>query len=104
MFHISRPSNASLNYYPNNTPSNFIVKPSRTFDGTGYECVLAEISFPNRLMNVRPNANTIVIRRMVKKKGESGSIKGTITVPPGYYGSINKLLETINKFGLKCIR
>ena len=52
-------------------------------------------------MNVRPNRNTIVIRRLVKKKGESDSIKGTITIPPGYYGSISKLIETINKAGLK---
>ena len=52
-------------------------------------------------MNVRPNANTIVIRRLVEKKGESGSIKGTITIPPGYYGSISKLIETINEAGLK---
>ena len=94
MFRISLPSNASLNYYPNNTPSNFIVKPARAFDGVGYECALTEIIFPNRLINVRPNANTIVIRRLVKKKGESGSILG-------YYGTVSKLIETINETGLK---
>ena len=82
MFRISLPSNASLNYYPNNKQSNFIVKPARAFDGAGYECALAELIFPNRLLNVRPNRNTIVIRRMVTKKGEIGSIKGTITIPP----------------------
>ena len=96
MFRISLPSNASLNYYPNNIPSNVIVKPAQSFDGAGYECALAEIIFPNRLMNVRPNGNTVVIRRMVEKKGESGSIKGTITIPPGYYGTVSKLIETIN--------
>ena len=101
MFRISLPSNASLNYYPNNTPSNFIVKPARAFDGAGYECALSEIIFPNRLMNVRPNRNTIVIRRMVPKKGEIGSIKGTITIQRGYHGSISKLIETINEAGLK---
>ena len=52
-------------------------------------------------MNVRPNRNTIVIRRMVSKKGLIGSIKGTITIPPGYHGSISKLIETINEKGLK---
>ena len=52
-------------------------------------------------MNVRPNANTIVIRRLVKKKGESGSINGTIPIPPGYYGTVSKLIETINEAGLK---
>ena len=62
MFHIALPSNASLNYYPNNTPSNCNVKPTQTFYGAGYECALAEIIFPNRLMNVRPNENTIVIQ------------------------------------------
>ena len=46
MFRISLPSNPSLNYYPNNTPSNFIVKPARAFDGAGYECALAEIISP----------------------------------------------------------
>ena len=101
MFRISLPSNASLNYYPNNIPSNFIVKPAQSFDGVGYECALTEIIFPNRLMNVRPNANTIVIRRMVDKNGESDSIKGTITIPPGYYGTVSKLIETINEAGLK---
>ena len=101
MFRISLPSNASLNYYPNNTPSNFIVKPARAFDGAGYECALAEIIFPNRLMNVSPNRNTIVIRRTVLKKGLIDSIKGTIIIPPGYYGSISKIIETINEEGLK---
>ena len=104
MFRISLPSNASLNYYPNNTPSNFIVKLARAFDGAGYECALAEIIFPNRLLNVRPNANTIVIRRLGKKKGESGSIKGTLTIPPGYYETVSKLIETIYEAGLKTIR
>ena len=104
MFRISLPSNASLNYYPNNIPSNFIVNSAQSFDGAGYGCALTEITFPNRLMNVRPNANTIVIRRMVDKKGESDSIKGTITIPPGYYGTVSKLIETINEAGLTNIR
>ena len=38
---------------------------------------------------------------MVEKKGESGSIKGTITIPPGYYGTVSKLIEVINEAGLK---
>ena len=38
---------------------------------------------------------------MVEKKGESGSIKGTITIPPGYYGTVSKLIETIYERGLK---
>ena len=101
MFRIALPSNASLNYYPNNIQSNFIVKLARTFHGAGYECALTETIFPNRLINVRPNANSIVIRRMVDKKLESGSIKGTITIPPGYYGTVSKLIETINEAGLK---
>ena len=46
MFHIALPSNPSLNYYPNNIPSNFIVKPAQSFDGAGYECALAEIILP----------------------------------------------------------
>ena len=75
MFRISLPSNASLNY-PNNIPSNLIVKPAQSFDGVGYECALAEIIVPNRLMSVRPNRNNNFIRRLVKKKGVSGSIKG----------------------------
>ena len=100
-FRIALPSNASLNYYPNNIPSNFTVKPSQPFNGMGYECALAEIIFPNRLINVRPNANTIVIRRMVKKKGESDSIRETLTIPPGYYDTIDKFLEAIEEAGLK---
>ena len=100
-FRIALPSNASLSYYPNNIASNFTVKPSQPFNGMGYECALAEIIFPNRLINVRPNANTIVIRRMMKKKGESDSIKETLTIPPGYYDTIDKFLEAIEEAGLK---
>ena len=64
MFRITLPSNASMDYYPNNTLSNFTVKPSRPFDGEGYECALTEIILPNRLYNIRKNCNTIYVRRM----------------------------------------
>ena len=101
MFRISLPSNASLDYYPNNTPSNFTVKPVQAFSNPEYECALAEIIFPNRLINVRSNGNTVVIRRMLKKFGETGSIKKTLIIPPGYYDSIGKLIKAIEKAGLK---
>ncbi len=101
MFRMSLPSNASLDYYPNNTPSNFTVKPVQAFSNPDYECALAEIIFPNRLINVRPNANTVVIRRIRKKQTDSSSIKATLIIPPGYYDTIDKLIEAIWEAGLK---
>lgn len=89
-----------MDYFPNNTLSNYIVKPSQTLDVPNYECALSEIIFPNRLFNVRNNCNTIVVRRMRKKKGDDYAIKGTIIVPPGYYDSIENLIETIDEAGL----
>ena len=54
MFRIALPSNASLEYFPENTPSSFTIKPATTFNLDGnYEVALSEIIYPNTWHNVR---------------------------------------------------
>ena len=98
MLRISLPSNASMDYYPNNTASNFTIKPSKPFEGTGFECAMSEIIFPNRFLNVRENANGIIIYQ----KAEDGSYNwaARVHVPPGYYATIPELIEAMGKAGL----
>ena len=99
MDRLTLPSNASMEYYPQNTLSNFTVKPSQPFNGEGYECALTEIMYPNRLFNIREDCNTVIIRRMRKKKGDYYSHKGKLIIPPGYY-NVEDLITAIDKSGL----
>ena len=97
MFRIALPSNASLEYFPKNTASNYTVKPAIPLSLSNYEVALSEIIFPNSWQNVRKGYNTVTISRLRKKKGDEDAVKAKLTIPPGYYTSIEKLIEVINK-------
>ena len=54
MFRIALPSNASLDYFPDNTPSMYTTKPAVAFNLDGdYEVSLSEIIYANSWYNVR---------------------------------------------------
>ena len=93
MYHISLTSNASTDYFPNNTPSSYRVKMPHIFKSTNrYECALSDIIFPNKLKNVRKGLNFIE----VEDKGETKEY----AITPGYYSTIEvhvlKIKNTIN--------
>jgi hypothetical protein len=101
MYRITLPSNASMNYFPNNTLSNFSVKPPVPIvDGEDYECALSEIIFPNRFINVRAPNNSIIVRRTVGSEEEQEANKKTFAVPTGSYESISELLKAIRDAGV----
>ena len=89
MFRISLPSNASSEYFPKNTPSNYRVKMPHIFNSTKkYECALSEIIFPNKFKNVRKGINNIEV--------EVGSEKiRQFAITPGYYSTISALIFKI---------
>ena len=85
---ISLPSNASLNYFPNNTPSSYRVKmPDLLKSSNKYECALSEIIFPNQFKNVRKGLNIIKVK-------DKGKIK-EYTIPTGNYLKIKDLVYKI---------
>ena len=91
MFRISLPSNASSEYFPKNTPSNYRVKLPHIFDSTKkYECALSEIIFPNKFKNIRKGLNNIEV------KLESGKVK-PFPITPGYYSTIAALISKIKR-------
>lgn len=76
MFRISLPSNASSEYFPKNTPSNYRVKMPHIFNSTKkYECALSEIIFPNKFKNVRKGLNNIEVEVGSEK------IRHPVTIP-----------------------
>ncbi|GFW16219.1 uncharacterized protein TNCV_4263841 [Trichonephila clavipes] len=57
-FHILLPSNASMNYFPNNTPDNFQTKPAYPITLNGeWECCLTEITIPGKYFTIHPDYN-----------------------------------------------
>jgi hypothetical protein len=101
MFRLTLPSNASMNYFPDNTLSNFTIKPPVPIvGGEDYECALSKIIFPNRFINVRTPNNSAIVRRNVGSEEEQEANKKTFTVPTGSYETISELLKAIRDAGV----
>ena len=83
------PSNSSMNYFPNNTSSNYIVKVPHVFDisfsGT-IQCVLSQINFPSIYRNVREGLNGVTIFTV-----HEGIEHSTF-----YYDNVDQLIQTIH--------
>ena len=89
------PSNASMEYFPDNTLSNFTVKPSHPIEnGDQLECALCEIIFPNRFLNIRNGSNNIIVYRMLHKRSHDYK-RLEFTIPSGYYETIGSLLQAL---------
>ena len=91
------PSNACIEYYPDNTPSNYTVKLAKSVEGYDLECALTEIILPNRLINVREGLNYVNVHRLTNKKGLSGSLKRTHKIPVGHYSSVRSVVDAVNR-------
>lgn len=102
MNRVILPSDGSLDFYPQNTLSNYTIKLPQPceFDGE-YECALSEIIFPNRLVNVRRGFNDISIYRFTKKTGTVKRHEKEWSLPPGSYDSVEKVISVIQEKILK---
>lgn len=97
---MTLPSNSSMNYYPDNTLSNYITKLPQLFDLDGsWEVGLSEVLFPISWPTV--NANEIVIRILIWHKNPENNQYdrnewAAISPPPGHYESPDLLVKQIN--------
>ncbi|GFQ82277.1 uncharacterized protein TNCT_546481 [Trichonephila clavata] len=57
-FHILLPSNASMNYFPQNTPDHFQTKLAYPITLNGeWECCLTEVTIPGKYFTIHPDYN-----------------------------------------------
>jgi hypothetical protein len=97
---MTLPSDSSMNYYPDNTLSNYITKLSQLFDLDGsWEVGLSEVLFPLSWPTV--NANEIAMRILIwHENPENNQYERdewvTISPPPGHDESPDLLVKQIN--------
>ena len=90
-FHLTLPSNASMDCYPNNTVAKYTTKLPRNIDLEGdWEVSLSEISVPVDFHNVSENQCHL-------KVTTTKNVISTLYVPAGYYETIGKLLGVVNQ-------
>jgi hypothetical protein len=89
-FYVTLPSNSSLQFYPNNTCTNYVSKLKSTIELEGpHEVALSEISFP---FNWTPVIDGGIIVRNNKLKTHE-TIKLTWTIDQ----NINEIIDYLNK-------
>ena len=91
-FFITLPSNASLDSYPDNNPSNFTVdlNPALELNGN-YECSLVEISLPRSWSNVLKSDDLFLnLSNTATKKTQK------INLNRGHYGTVQYLITKLN--------
>ena len=97
-FYITLPSNASKEYYSNNTASVYQIRMPRTFYLKGkYEVALAEIQYPHTWRSVREDLEYFVCQRKV---GDDPEFFRCTRIPVGYYKSMkmsNLMKMTLNR-------
>ena len=110
--YVILPSNSSMDYFPDNTLSNFKVKLSKALRLTGkYEVALVEIIYPYLHLNVEPGEASITMLSTDKShdkkavdKAEAhfsslnplnGIIIGTESLDPGVYNSHHDILLSL---------
>jgi hypothetical protein len=97
---MTLPSNSSMNYYPENTLSNYVTKLPQLFDFDGsWEVGLSEVLFPISWPTVK--ANEIAMRILIWHKNPENNqyVRDewvTISPPPGHYESPDILVKQIN--------
>lgn len=97
---MTLPSNSSMNYYPDNSLSNYVTKLPQLFDFDGsWEVGLSEVLFPLSWPNV--NENEVRLRILIWHKNPENNQYDrqewvTISPPPGHYESPDFLVKQIN--------
>lgn len=87
-FYITLISNSSLEIYPHNKASTFIVQlPHKIVLNDAWVVGLAEIQYPYNFFNVSEKNNTLTY------KNESGIVKRNIEI--GFYKSVSEIVDAI---------
>ena len=88
-FYLTLPSNSSIDFYPQNTVSNFYVNPPQSIELTGqWEVSLKEIIYPRTWNNVRRKQNHFYI-------WGTHDIPSVFILHEGYYSAIEDVLQGI---------
>lgn len=91
MFYLTLPSNSSLQFYPDNTLTNFTTQLAHAVDLTGaWEVGLAEIQYPHTWHNVHQEDGWI---QVTNNHGQ----KGKMILPPGQYDTPEELIGGLNE-------
>jgi hypothetical protein len=93
-FYITLPSNASMDFYSDNTASNYTIRMPRTFYLQGkYEVALAEIQYPHTWNSMKTFLNYFVCYR---PNGETDNYK-LAWINVGYYKTVHQLCDDITE-------
>ena len=93
-FYITLPSNSSLQYFPDNKTSNFVMKLSRTLQLDGeWEVGLAEIDYLHTWYDIREGKNSVEIYVTDKWAQE-------FSIQPGCYEKVIDVIDALCKAGL----
>ena len=99
-FSIVLPSNSSMDLFPNNKTSSFKVNLPNNLelDSAKWEVALSEIQFEHTWYNIR-NGKNVIFKEMknVSHEKETVGIRTKITIPPGYYSSVDDILMELDK-------
>ena len=93
-FYVTLPSNSSMENFPDNKTSNFVIKLSRTLQLDGeWEVGLAETVYPHTSYNIREGTNSVEIYApdnlyLVFKTAE-------FSVQPGYYQKVQNVKDAL---------
>ena len=83
---ITLPSNASKDYFPNNTQGDFTVKLANSIDFSKYDVALADIQYPNTWLTIK-DATMQVVKDASNHKARLLDAR---------YSDMEELIEAIN--------
>ena len=98
-FYLTLPSNSSMEYFPDNTLTNFTTKLYNEISlKDEWEMGLAEIIFPKKLFNVDENQHVTLIRYYKQQTSSTSYInfRSVSPVKAGYYDNVEDLTYAIN--------
>lgn len=107
MFHLTLPSNSSMDYFPDNTLTHFVTHLPHELDLEGeWEVGISEIQYPHTWYNVMTEEVSVSIHYPDKNKKKGPDIDkelktAVFTAPEGYYSSTKKLIGWLEKMKTK---
>lgn len=102
MFYLTLPSNSSLNFYPENTPSHYFTRLPQSIDMSGdYEVGLCEILLSNTYLNIREGDCVLSYLEPDEEENENKPDYDhreieKLVVPEGLYESNEIFIYTLN--------
>ena len=95
-FHLTLPSNASMDIFPDNTAAQYVTKlPKRMeLDNGDWMVSLKEISMPLTFVNIQPDTYKFQLKR---RMSETETQPEELTVPVGYYASASEFIQELNR-------